>query len=174
MNTDKLLALRQHRKAVHNAGVLAREITVTYPFHPLTQQSFVVLSEHERYGTIHLLVRSADGTTHLFPSWMASAEAGATEIVTIPRLPIGRLCELRRFLDQIMIGLSSEDQVPGGSKHGEVESSPEEPVRESATGSRTAGAATSEGSAVAGVAVDRGARIAKRMRGSRNATGGPR
>ena len=106
---------------------------------------------------------------------MASAEAGAIEIVTIPRLPIGRLCELRRFLDQIMIGLSSEDQVPaGGRKHGEVESSPEESIRESATGSRSAGAATAEGSAVAGVAVNRGARITKRVRGARKATGGPR
>ena len=105
---------------------------------------------------------------------MASAEAGATEIVTIPRLPIGRLCELRRFLDQIMIGLSSGDQVPGKRKHGEVESSPEESIRESATGSRIARAATAEGSAVAMVAVNRGARITKRVRGSRKATGGPR
>jgi hypothetical protein len=105
---------------------------------------------------------------------MVSAEAGATEIVTIPRLPIGRLCELRRFLDQIMIGLSSEDQVSGGRKHGEVESSPEESVRESATGSRIAGAATAEGSAVARGPVDGGARITKRMRGSRKAAGGPR
>ena len=166
---------RRNRKAVHSAGVLAHEITVTYPFHPLAQQSFVVLSEHEHYGTIHLLVRSADGTTHLFPSWMASAEGGATEIVTIPRLPIARLCELQRFLDQIMIGLSSEDQVPtGGRKHGEVESSPEKSIRESATGSRIAGAATAEGSAVTGVAVNGGARIKKRVRGSRKATGGPR
>ena len=42
--------LRRNRKAVHNAGVLAHEIIVTYPFHPLAKQSFVVLSEHEHYG----------------------------------------------------------------------------------------------------------------------------
>lgn len=106
---------------------------------------------------------------------MASAEAGAIQIVTIPRLPIGGLCELRRFLDQIMIGLSSEDQVSaGGHKHGEVEDSPEESVRESAMECRTAGAATGEGCAIARVAVDRGARITKRMRGSQKGTGGPR
>ena len=69
----------------------------------------------------HVLVRSADGTTHLFPSWMASPEASAIEIVTTPRLPTSRLCELRRFLDQTVLGLPSEDHVPaGGNKHGEV------------------------------------------------------
>lgn len=132
-----------------------------------------MFSEHEHYGMTHLLVRSADGTTHLFPSWMASPEAGAIEIVTIPRLPLGRLCELRRFLDQTMIGLSSDDQVPaGGRKHGEVESSPDESVRESAAGGRTAGAATTEGIAIARIAVDRSPRNGKRMRESRKTRGG--
>jgi len=72
----------------------------------------MVLSEREYYGTIHLLVRSTDRTTHLFLNWMVPAEASATDIVRILRLPIGRRCELRRSLDQIMIGLSSEDQFP--------------------------------------------------------------
>jgi len=104
---------------------------------------------------------------------MASPEASAIEIVTIPRLPIGRLCELRRFLDQTMIGLSLADQVSsGGCKHGEVESSPDEPVRESAAGSRTAGTATTEGIAVARIAVDRSPRNGRRMQGSRKTTGG--
>jgi hypothetical protein len=106
---------------------------------------------------------------------MASPEAGAIKIATIPRLPIGRLCELRSFLDQTMIGLSSEDQVPtGGRKHGEMESSPEESIRESATSSRTAGTATTEGLAVARIAVDRSPRNTKRMRGLPKPTGGRR
>src|SRR5580698_8984111 len=160
--------LYQHRKGVHSAGVLAREITVTYPFHPLAKQSFVVLSEHEHFGTIHLLVRSGDGTTHLFPSWMASPEAGAVEIVTIPRLSVGRLFELRRFLDQNMIALSSEKQVSaGGCKHGEVEGTADKSVREPAKGDQAAGAATAEGVAVTRVVVDRSARNGERMRGSR-------
>ena len=104
---------------------------------------------------------------------MASPEAGAIEIVTIPRLPIGRLCELRRFLDQTMIGLSLGDQVSaGGCKHGGVEISPDEPVRESAAGSRTAGTATTEGTAIARIAVDRGPRNGRRMQGSQKTTGG--
>jgi hypothetical protein len=32
------------RKAVHSAGILAHEITVSDPFRPLTKQSFIVLS----------------------------------------------------------------------------------------------------------------------------------
>jgi hypothetical protein len=104
---------------------------------------------------------------------MASPEAGAMEIIAVPRFSIGRLCELRGFLDQTMICLSSEDQFLGGGKHGEVESWPEESVRESATGGRIAGAATAEGSTIARVAVDRSPRNPKRMRGSRGATGGP-
>jgi hypothetical protein len=111
----------------------AREITVTYPFHPLAKQSLVVLSEHEHFGTIHLLVRSGDGTTHLFPSWMASPEADAIEVVTIPRLFMVRLFELRRFLDQNMIALSSERQVSAARcKHGEVEGISDKSVREPA------------------------------------------
>jgi hypothetical protein len=104
---------------------------------------------------------------------MASPEAGAIEIVTIPRLPIGRLCELRRFLDQTVFGLPSEGHVPTGApKHGEVESSPAEPVRESATSSRTAGIPTTKGIASTRIAVDRSPRDGKRMRESRKATGG--
>jgi hypothetical protein len=106
---------------------------------------------------------------------MASPEAGAIKIITIPRLPIGRLCELRRFLDQTMIGLSSEDRNPtGGCKHGEMQSSPEEPVRESATSGRVAGTATAECIAAARIAVDRSSRNTKRMRGLPKAKGGRR
>lgn len=103
---------------------------------------------------------------------MASPEAGATQIVTIPRLPIGRLCELQRFLDQTMIGLSSEDQVSaGGRKHGGVESSPDESVRESAASNRTAETATTEGTVVARIAVDRSPRNGRRIQEVRKITG---
>ena len=103
---------------------------------------------------------------------MASPEAGAIKIVTTPRLPFSRLRELRRFLDQTVFGFPSEDRVPvGGDKHGEVESSPDEPVRES-TDSRTTTSATTEGTGVARIAVDRSPCNEKRMRGSRKTTGG--
>jgi hypothetical protein len=71
------------------------DVTVRYPFHPLAGQSFVVLGQYEHYGALHVLVRGADGATHLFPAWMATTEAAAAEIVVIPRLPIQRLIDLR-------------------------------------------------------------------------------
>jgi hypothetical protein len=103
---------------------------------------------------------------------MASREAGGVEIVTIPRLSIARLFELRRFLDQNMVALSSEKQVSaGGCKHGEVEGKSDKPVREPAKGGRAAGAATAEGVAVTRVVVNRSARNGER-RGSRTSRGG--
>jgi hypothetical protein len=87
---------------------------------------------------------------------MASPEAGAIEVVTIPRLSMVRLFELRRFLDQNMIALSSERQVSAARcKHGEVGGTSDKSVREPAKGGRAAGAATAEGVAVTRVVVDR-------------------
>jgi len=43
---------------------------------------------------------------------MTTAEAGAIQTVTIPRLSINKLLELRAFLDRLMP--SSEDQPSGG------------------------------------------------------------
>ena len=94
-------------------------------------------------------------------------------MVSIPRLPVARLFELRSFLDQNMIGLSSAEQVSaGGGKDGEVEGSPNKPVREVARGGRAAGAAAAEGVTVARGVVDRGAGNAGRKRESRAIKGG--
>ena len=104
---------------------------------------------------------------------MATPQAAEMEIVTIPRLPVARLFELRRFLDQNVVGLSSAEQVSaGGRKHGDVEGSPDKSVRASAPSGRAAGAATSEGVTVAGVVVDRSASGEKRTRGRRAIKGG--
>jgi hypothetical protein len=72
-----------------------------------------------------MLVRGTDGTTHLLPAWMTSPEAGAIEIVTVPRLPVNRLFELRSVLDRIMIASSSGEIAPtGGFGHEEAEELP--------------------------------------------------
>jgi hypothetical protein len=83
----------------------------------LSGQSFVVLGQYEHYGAPHVLVRGADGATHLFPAWMATEQAGASDIVAIPRLPVERLVELREFLDRLAIELPSEGRVPGGHQN---------------------------------------------------------
>jgi hypothetical protein len=109
-------ALRRHRKAVHSVGILAKEITVAYPFHPLHGQSLFVLGEHEHYGAPHVLLRGAEETRYLLPAWMIHPEAGAIEIVAAPRLSVTKLLELREFLDRIMIGLSSREQSLTGGR----------------------------------------------------------
>lgn len=90
-------ARRQNRKAAHNAGVLAREITVTYPFHPLAKQSFVAFSEHEHHGITHLLIRSPDGTTHLFPGRMTTGR----------RVDCASMLAPRKYLSVTSIGLAT-------------------------------------------------------------------
>ena len=66
----------------------------------------MILGQHEHYGAPHVLVRGTDGTKHLLPAWMTTPEAGATEVVAVPRLPVNRLLELRSVLDRIMIASS--------------------------------------------------------------------
>jgi hypothetical protein len=71
------------------------EIVVRYPFHPLSDQSFVVVGCHDHYGSPHVLVRGGSGLTHLLPAGMTTAEAGSMAIAC-PRLPVTRLLELQR------------------------------------------------------------------------------
>ena len=104
----------RHRKGAHSAGSPAIELTVRYPFHPFAGRSFLILGRHEHYGAPHVLVRGTDGTTHLLPAWMTTSEAGATEVVAVPRLPVNRLLELRSVLDRIMIASSFGEIAPAG------------------------------------------------------------
>ena len=137
---------RRRRKGAHSAGILAREVVVRYPFHPLTGQSFLILGEHEHYGAAHVLVRGTDGTTHLLPAWMTLPEAGATGIVAVPRLPVNRLFELRSVLDRIMVALSSGEIAPtGGFGHEEAEAPAIRPVRHTAAADRMACTSAREG-----------------------------
>src|SRR5260370_36246694 len=133
-----------------SAASPAREVVVRYPFHPLTGQSFLILGEHEHSGAPHVLVRGTDGTTHLLPAWMTSPEAGAIEIVTVPRLAVNRLFELRSVLDRIMIASSSGEIAPtGGFGHEEAEALAIRLVHHTAAADRMAGASAREGTGTA-------------------------
>ena len=164
---------RRDRKAVHSAGILAHEITVTYPFHPLTKQCFVVMGEHEHYGAPHVLVRGAEETRYLLPAWMTTPEAGSIEIVAAPRLSVTKLVELRELLDRTMIGLSSREQtLTGGHGNGKIEESPSESVRGIAPSHRVANTKTRKGIDVAGIPTDRSTRKNGRGRGAKADSGG--
>jgi hypothetical protein len=99
---------------VHNAGFLKSENTVTirYPFHPLVAQSVLVVGSTEHRGYRPLIMRKPNSAKILLPKWMTTAEGGAIQTVSSPRLSINKLLELRAFLDRHMT--SSEDQLSGG------------------------------------------------------------
>ena len=74
---------------------------VTYPFHPFAGQLVPVVGHMEHAGTRHLIIRTADTSGFLIPSWMMTAEAGAIQIVPAPRLPFNRIIELRALIDRL-------------------------------------------------------------------------
>jgi len=104
-------------RAVHNAGCLPIELMVTYPFHPFAGQLVPVVGHMEHAGTRHLIIRTADTSGFLIPSWMMTAEAGAIQIVPAPRLPFNRIIELRALIDRLMVSSPGELIPTTGQRH---------------------------------------------------------
>src|SRR5262252_159564 len=105
------------RKAVHNTGCLPIEAVVRYPFHPFAGQLVPIVGHIEHAGTRHLIIRTADKSGFLLPSWMTAPEAGAIQIVAGPRLPLNRIIELRALVDRLMASSSGELVPTGGQRH---------------------------------------------------------
>src|SRR5215471_3043610 len=105
------------RKAVHNTGCLPIEAVVRYPFHPFAGQLVPIVGHIEHAGTRHLIIRTADKSGFLLPSWMTTPEAGAIQIVAGPRLPLNRIIELRALVDRLMASSSGELVPTGGQRH---------------------------------------------------------
>ncbi|WP_225040261.1 DUF5372 family protein (plasmid) [Rhizobium sp. T1470] len=89
------------RSRVHNAGFLAFESKVTYPFHPLVDQTVLVTGSHEHEGVHYLLIRQVHGGSFQIPAWMFDPAASSIEIVAEPRLSATKLIELRAFIDSL-------------------------------------------------------------------------
>jgi hypothetical protein len=104
-------------RAVHNTGCLSVESVVTYPFHPFAGQSVPIVGHIEHAGTRHLIIRTADKSGFLLPSWMTTPEAGAIQIVPDPRLPLNRIVELRALVDKLMISSLGELIPSRGRRH---------------------------------------------------------
>jgi hypothetical protein len=171
-NRPLLLGGRRRPKGVHNAGILTFETTVHYPFHPLKGRSFLVVGEFEHYGAPHVLVRDVAGATWLVPAWMTAPEAGRTEIVDSPRLPVGRLIDLREVLDRIMIASSPAEIAPAGGLGNEAaEGSAVGSVRRAITQDRIVGASASGSTSIGRSSAVGGNRRISRGRQSK-ATGG--
>ena len=129
--------LRRNPKGAHSAGILAVQVTVYYPFHPLKGRTFLVAGQFEHYGAPHVLVREADGASWLVPAWMTAPEVAAIHIMDAPRLSVHRLIELRGFLDRIMVVSSTREPAPaGGTDNAATDKSTTEPVRHTARQNR--------------------------------------
>src|SRR5437870_11907047 len=83
------------QKRAHNAGCLGFATVVTYPCHPLVDQTVLVIGDTEHAGSRHLIIRKSDGTAFHIPAWMTAPEAISIRIIAYPRLPVNRLIELR-------------------------------------------------------------------------------
>src|SRR5499433_3977539 len=105
------------RRATHSTGCLPVELIVTYPFHPLAGQLVPIVGHIEHAGTRHLIIRTADKSGFLLPSWMTTPEAGAIRIVPGPRLPLNRIIELRALVDRLMASSSGELVPTGRQRH---------------------------------------------------------
>ncbi len=91
---------------VHNAGFPTFEARVTYPFHPLVDQTVLVTGSHEHEG-VHYLLILAHGGSFQIPAWMFDPAASSIEIVAAPRLSATKLVELRAKLCCLTIPLRS-------------------------------------------------------------------
>ncbi len=100
---------RRLRSQVHNAGFLAFESTVTYPFHPLVDQTVLVTGSHEHEGVHYLLIRQAHGSSFQIPARMFDPAATSIEIVAEPRLSAAKLIELRAFIDSLVLCRSVQE-----------------------------------------------------------------
>ena len=97
----------------HNAGFLTFESVVTYPFHPLSGQTVLVIGAHEHDGVHHFLIRQPHGGSYQIPDWMFDPAASSLTLISEPRLPVSQLVLLRSLVDHL-IACPSEEPSRGG------------------------------------------------------------
>ena len=61
------MTVLRSRKRGHNAGFLAYDVVITYPFHPMAGQVVPVVGEHDFDGVRYLLIRQTHGGTYHIP-----------------------------------------------------------------------------------------------------------
>ena len=98
----------------HNAGCLAGEVVIHYPFHPRFGQSVEVVHRRRFAGAEHLVVVQRDGTLALIPAWMSEETARSAALTACPRLSVDRLMDLRRQLDSLHASRGESAPQAGG------------------------------------------------------------
>src|SRR5205807_4362284 len=111
------------------------EVTIYYRHHPLRTQTLPVVRSYDVHDEACYVVRRADGTPLAVPVWMTRPEAAYAKIVSVARLPVRVLLELRRFTVTCLS--SSVHNVPEEDHDAAVPSkTPTTDVRRSSRGSR--------------------------------------
>jgi Family of unknown function (DUF5372) len=136
--------MRHVRKQAHNAGCLAFDTVVTYPFHPLVGQTVLVVGGTEHAGARHLIVRKSDGAAFHIPAWMTAPEATSIQLRADPRLPVNQLFELRILLDRLM-ALSIVEQIHDGGRNDTLEGRNRRSLRDTTAQANAAGTTKSIG-----------------------------
>jgi hypothetical protein len=63
----------------------------------------MVVADQIHDGSRHLTLRSEDGASFLVPAWMTQEWASSVQIIDAPCLSLGRLLELRAFIDSVLV-----------------------------------------------------------------------
>lgn len=124
---------RSRRRHTAHKRPFERTVTVHYPFHPQVGQRVLALGRREHHGETHLVVRQPDETLAFLPAWMTEAAAARVEIVSVPRIELRALFELRRLLE----GSLSSAQALAESTGGEGDATTHEASGRSVSGRRT-------------------------------------
>ncbi|MGY3581250.1 hypothetical protein ACVMB1_008454 [Bradyrhizobium sp. USDA 4504] len=85
-----------------SAGFLTFEAVIAYPYHPLVGRTVLVTGDHEHDGVHYFLIRQPQGGSFQVPGWMFDPAACSMEIVTVPRLPVSQLLQLRGLVDHLV------------------------------------------------------------------------
>ncbi|WP_245272841.1 hypothetical protein [Microvirga lotononidis] len=104
---------RHHPSRGHSAGFLTFEAVIAYPYHPLAGRPVLVIGDHEYDGVHYFLIRQPQGGSFQVPAWMFDPAAYSIEIVTVPRLPVSQLLQLRHLVDRLVV-CRLEEESPGG------------------------------------------------------------
>jgi hypothetical protein len=90
-------------------------VTIYYPYHPLRGQSLPVVRLYAVHDESHYVVRRTGGLPLAVPGWMTDPEAAYVHTVSVARLPLCVLLELRRmavtYLSSSVHNVQEEDHV---------------------------------------------------------------
>ena len=75
------------------------EVVVQYPHHPRAGERVIVLRRVIHGDRVHFVIEQPDGCRVFLPAWMTENHAATLPIVTVPRLLLDSLRELRGLID---------------------------------------------------------------------------